>query len=369
MPGAKVLHLPEREVSDVQGEVVTGGLEHRYPLLEERGQLIGRNRRPQEEADQARLDPPAKLAHLVTGNRGALGKRIRLPKSLAALAFFVEGVDEVGLEADVDLGRGHERQGPLDQADGGSVVLPDRRSAAGGGQAPPGRAGQLVVEGHPELGAVEAGLLEVVAEYLVQLDQLDAVLLQPGCQALVQLGAGRFRQCLVGGVADQQVTETEAVLADELGFVGSDQLLAHERGEAWRHLGLGRGERLDGATVEVLALDRASLEHTALGRIELIQAGGEQGLQGGRDNDLALCFAGHRQHSLDEEWVAARRAHDLGAQLSGDLLRDQLVDVVIGQRLQSECDRPGGLALDELRPRHAEQQDRCARREERDVLE
>ena len=178
-----------------------------------------------------------------------------------------------------------------------------------------------------------AGLLEVVAEDLVQLDELGAVRLQPGCEALVQLGAGRFRQCVVGGVADQQVAEAEAVLAGELGLVGPDQLLAHERGQARSHLGLGRGERLDGAAVEDLALDRAPLEHAALGRLELIQACSEQRLQGGRDNHLALCFVGHRQHSFDEEWVAARRAHDLRAQLGGDPLRDQLVDVVVGQRL------------------------------------
>ena len=63
--------------------------------------------------------------------------------------------------------------------------------------------------GDPELGAVAAGLLEVVAEDLVQLDQLGAVLLQPGCEALVEVGAGRFRQRVVGGVADQQVAEAE----------------------------------------------------------------------------------------------------------------------------------------------------------------
>ena len=73
---------------------------------------------------------------------------------------------------------------------------------AAGRQAPPRRRGQLVVCGQPELGAVAAGLLEVVAEDLVQLNQLCPVLLQPGCEALVELGAGRFRQCLVGGVAE-----------------------------------------------------------------------------------------------------------------------------------------------------------------------
>ena len=243
------------------------------------------------------------------------------------------------------------------------------RAVAGGGQAPPRRGGQLVVVGHPELGAVAAGLLEVVAEDLVQLDELGPVLLQPGCEALVEVGAGRLRQRVVGGVADQQVAEAEAVLAGELRPVRPDQLLADERGQARRHLGLVGCERLDGAAVEDLALDRAALEHAPLGRLELIEARREQRLQRGRDDHLAVRLAGHRQHLLDEERVAARGASDPLAQLAGDPLRDQLVDVLVAQRLEPKRHRPGGAALGELRPRHAEQQDRCARGQERDVLD
>jgi hypothetical protein len=79
----------------------------------------------------------------------------------------------------------------------------------------------------------------VVAEELVQLDELGAVLLQPGCEALVQLGAGRFWQRVVGRVADQQVAEAGAVFVDELRPVRPDQLLSHERGQARRQMGLG----------------------------------------------------------------------------------------------------------------------------------
>ena len=161
----------------------------------------------------------------------------------------------------------------------------------------------------------------MVAEELVQLDELGAVLLQPGCEALVELGAGRLRQRLVGGVADQQVAEAEAVLARELRPVRPDQLLAHERGQARRHLGLVGCERLDGAAVEDLALDRAALEHAPLGRLELVETGREQRLQRRRDDHVALRLAGHRQHLLDEERVAARGASDPLAQLAGDLRR------------------------------------------------
>ena len=265
--------------------------------------------------------------------------------------------------------RVHERGSALEQADGGAVVRPNLRAATGGRQAPPRRGGQDAVVGRPELSAVAAGLLEVVAEDLVQLDELGAVVLQPGCEALVEVGAGGLRQCVVGGVADQQVAETEGILAEELGPVRADQRLADERGQARRHLRLLGCERLHGAAVEDLSLDRAPLEHASLGRLELIQARAEQRLQRGRDDHVALRLAGHRQHLLDEERVSARGASDLLAQLAGDPLRDELVDVVVAQRLEPKRHRPGRAALGELRPRHAEHQDRRARGQQRDVLD
>ena len=105
--------------------------------------------------------------------------------------------------------------------------------------------------------------------------------------------------------------------------------------------------------MEHLALDRTPLEHAALGRLELIQARREQRLQGGRNDHLALSLAGHRQHLLDEERVAARGASDPLTQLNGDALRDQLFDVHVAQRLEPERHRPGGVALAQLRPRQA----------------
>ena len=165
------------------------------------------------------------------------------------------------------------------------------------------------------------------------------------------------------------MAEAEAVLAGELRLVGSDQLLTHERGQARSHLGLLGCERLDGAAVEDLTLDRAPLEHAPLGRLELVEARREQGLQGGWDDHLAVALAGHRQHLLDEERDAARGASDPLAQLAGDPLRDELVDVFVAQGLEPKRYRPGGMELRELGARHAEQEDRCPRGEQRDVLD
>jgi hypothetical protein len=53
-----------------------------------------------------------------------------------------------------------------------------------------------------ELLPIARRLLEVVADDLVLLDEGD-VLVQPGGEPLVEVGAGGLRQPVVGGVADQ----------------------------------------------------------------------------------------------------------------------------------------------------------------------
>ena len=277
---------------------------------------------------------------------------------------------EVNFEGEVEFARRNERGRAFEQADGGGVVLPEDRAMAGRDQAAPRRSGQVSFGGHSQLGAVAAGLLEVVREKLVQLDQPGPVLLQPGCEALVEVCAGGLGQRVVGGVADQDVAEAEPVFADELGPVGPDQLLAHERSEARGYLGLLGCERLHGAAVEDLALDRASLEHAPLGRLQLIQPGAEQRPQRRRDDHLPLRLAGHCHHLLDEERVTARGAGDLArAARRRSACGISSSTLIVAQWLEPQRHRPGGAALGELRPRHAIHQDRCARGQERDVLD
>ena len=129
-------------------------------------------------------------------------------------------------------------------------------------------------------------LLEVVSDDLVPLDERLAVLVEPVGEARVQVGADCLGQGVVGGVADQEVAEAVAVVAGELGAVGTDELVADERGEPGRDLRLLGGERLHGAAVEDLALDRAAFEHPALGFVELVEAGRQQRLQRRRHLDL-----------------------------------------------------------------------------------
>ena len=267
------------------------------------------------------MDPPAELAEAIAGRSRTVGESVCAPERLVGPASPEQGVSELELEGEVDLGRGHERGRALEQAHGGAVVLAPGRALAARSETLPCRGGEHGIVGQPELGAVREGLLEVVAEELVELDELGPVLLQPGGEALVEIRAGRLRERLVRRVADQQVAEAEAVLARDLRSVRPDQLLAHERGEARGDLRLVGRECLDGAAVEDLALDRAALEHASLGRLELVESGGEQRLQRRRDDDLALGLVGHRDHLLDEERVAARGASDPLAQVARECPR------------------------------------------------
>ena len=209
----------------------------------------------------------------------------------------------------------------------------------------------------------------MVAEDLVQLDKPAAALLEPRCEALVKIGADGLRKRVVGGIANEEVPEAEAVLAHELWLVRPDQLLANERGEARGHVRLLWGERLHGAAMEYLPFHRAPLEHAPFGGLELIQPRRQQRAESGRDDDLAVRLGSHRQHLADEERVAARRVRDPLAQLPADVLRHQLGDVVVAERLEAERHRPGRAALRELGTGEAEEQDRCAGREERDVFD
>ena len=302
--------------------------------------------------------------------RGTLDDRPRAAQRLGfARASPGERVDEVGLEADVELRWRHQRSGALEQAGCRAEVEPAQRAAACGGQALSSGGHERVVGGLTQLPPIADGLLEVVAEELVQLDEGGAVLLEPARITRVQVRARGFRQRVVGGVPDQEVAETEAVLARDLGLVGRDQLLACERGQARRHRRLLHRERLDGAAVEDFAFDRSAFQNGSLRALELVEPGREQCLERRRNDYLAVLLAGHGQHLANEERVPTCSPRDPLAQGAADPLRDQLLDVVRGQRFQPELHRPGGAPLAQLGPRQAEEQDGRAGRQESHVLD
>ena len=187
----------------------------------------------------------------------------------------------------------------------------------------------------------------MVADELVQLDERRLVL-EPVGEAAVQVCANGLREGVVGGVADEQVAEAEAVLAGELRSFGADQLVPDERCESWQHVGLVRGERLHGAAVEDLALDCSALEHRALLRLELVESRGQERPQRRRHLDLAA-VGREREHLGDEERVAARPVGDPRPQILRQRVSDQRVRLVGRERLQPQRHRPGRAPLEQLR--------------------
>ena len=82
--------------------------------------------------------------------------------------------------------------------------------------------------------------------------------------------------------------EAEPVVAGQLGPVGTDQVLPGQHRQPGRDLGLLGRERLNGAAVEELSFDGTALEHGALGRVELVEAGSEERTQSRRDVDVVV---------------------------------------------------------------------------------
>ena len=83
----------------------------------------------------------------------------------------------------------------------------------------------------------------MVADDLIELRQAFVVLLKPPGKPDMQIGADRLRQTVVGGIADEEVSETETVLAAQLREVRPDDLLPDERCQTWRDVHSLRHER------------------------------------------------------------------------------------------------------------------------------
>src|SRR4029453_12945039 len=187
--------------------------------------------------------------------------------------------------------------------------------------------------------------------------------------APVQFGACGIGKSVVRRIPDQQMTEAKAVLARKHRPIGANQLLADEGGEPGCHLALLRRKRLDCAAVEELALDRPALERLSLGWRELVKSRRKKRAKRRRNRDLAVALFGHREHLPDEERVPSGRLGDAFPEFLRNLVADEVIDVGLLQRVQPKRDRPRRAAVDELGPRRADEQDRGARRQQRDMLQ
>jgi hypothetical protein len=189
----------------------------------------------------------------------------------------------------------------------------------------------------------------------------------------------------------------EALLVRERCTTRLDELLAHELKQARGDpvTVLRSGQRLHRAAMKAVALDRSALERAALGCPELVEARGEQHLDGRRHAHTgevarrhpAPVLASqetlvdeHRDHLLDEEGVAAARLANPRPHVAlesdlADEVPDQGLGFVLRERLEEDRGRvalassPRLVQLQQLRPRHAEEQDGGVSRPLRHVLD
>ena len=164
------------------------------------------------------------------------------------------------------------------------------------------------------------------------------MLVEPVGEAVVEIGPHRLGERVVGGVPDQQVAEAVAVVARELGAVGADELAADECCQPGRHLRLLGSERLDGAAVEDLALDRAALEHAALGPSSWSSRAASSAFSVGGTSTSRI-LGRHREHLGDEERIAAGGAGDPLAQLAGHGVADQRVGLLRAEAVRVAAHR------------------------------
>ena len=208
--------------------------------------------------------------------------------------------------------------------------------------------------------------------------------LEPVGEALVQLGARRLRQRVVGGVADQQVAEAERVVAGELRAVGADQLLAHERGQARRRprgssgrerLRRRRGGRPRPRPRRARARARSCRRRAGRGARRAAPGSSAARRRSPSADSRSSASSSSTKSGLpsaastDPARAGRRRA------LAAEQLVDQRVRLVRRERLEQHRRRvqlaaaPGRAPLEQLRPGHAEEQDRCVAREVGDVLD
>ena len=125
----------------------------------------------------------------------------------------------------------------------------------------------------------------MIAEHLVVLaGPLSGGALDPVRVPRVEVGATGLEHPLVGDVADEHVAEAEGRFARHAPAVRLDQLLAHERVEepVDRHAAGAVDELDQRAGAEGPPDHSARLRRGALGRLQAVDAGGEEGLDGRR---------------------------------------------------------------------------------------
>ena len=182
-----------------------------------------------------------------------------------------------------------------------SARRPEEPSRAGGPRC------QLpaVLVDRAQLRQVRAGLLQMVAEDLRVLARpLAGGALQPVREPLVEARACLLEDPLVGHLADQDVLEGEGRLAGKPGGVGLDEVLALQGPQRLVEHGPVTARELEGSPLAEGPPDHAGgLDHGALGRLQPLDPGRQEGVDGGRHRRARLLDQ-HPHELLHEQRVA-----------------------------------------------------------------
>ena len=141
-------------------------------------------------------------------------------------------------------------------------------------------------------------------------------------EAFVQLRSRLLGDPEVGGVANQDVAETEAVLLGKDRGTGLDELLPRQRHEARSGrspLLLGR-ELGDRTAPELLANHGGAFDHGPLLGLEAVEAGSQECMDRRRNREIVRgrpVLRQHREHLLDVERVALCGLGDLREEVCG----------------------------------------------------
>ena len=192
-----------------------------------------------------------------------------------------------------------KRRGPLEQVRRSMDVAAPQRARSGGTESPSRFLGELIRLA--KFRAQTVSLLEVVPDELVELGEIRIHLIQAAGEALVQLRPEPLGRGPVDRLLDEHVPEAERALA-----VRPDEASLRQRVEV--RLGcvrdVGIEQRRDVVGRELLADDRAALEHRALSRPEPVEPRREQRLDRLGHRPLTCAFEREGKKLFEEQRIA-----------------------------------------------------------------
>ena len=367
---AAVRHVVRDDVRVRECFVVAGRFEDgdRLAQVLEHALRIDIRGTPEREVEARDLEPSVRA--LVPWGRGGRGF-VDHARGGVALAVPPERVGQGGGELEA-LGRAgwEQRSRSPQQSRSRRRIAPVVRSAAGGGQVSrrvgckPRELGRMRVD--LELRAVCG--LQVVADELVGFDAPPRRAVgDDGRDLLMQGGSPTLRDAGVGLVADERVTETPRLVAEDVGASGSTKS---------RRASVVSAGRTSTSTSDCTTPVGKVCPYTAAAWATWRSASGSRSSRAESNawiesGMLVSPFQRRRQQLLEEERVPGstgenRRTVLVAERSVADEAIEQRASLVRREHVQEDRGRvqpapgPLGTGVEELRSRQAEQQDRCS---------